>query len=111
MAALRRTFSEYGLIRFRVLVECRWLQQLAQLPGVRCGAACETCLHAWPLLCVSCWHVQSIAYSTLPRSCPWLTSPCSEVPEFGPAANALLDRLATSFSVEEAQEVRLMLLG
>ncbi|KAI7842282.1 hypothetical protein COHA_003923 [Chlorella ohadii] len=64
VAALRRTFSEYGLIRFRVLVECRWLQQLAQLPGV------------------------------------------SEVPEFGPAANALLDRLATSFSVEEAQEVK-----
>lgn len=31
---------------------------------------------------------------------------CSEVPEFGPAAHALLDRLATSFSVEEAQEVR-----
>lgn len=28
------------------------------------------------------------------------------MPEFGPAANALLDRLATSFGVEEAQEVR-----
>ncbi|PRW59008.1 adenylosuccinate lyase [Chlorella sorokiniana] len=64
VAALRKTFSEYGLIRFRVLVECRWLQKLSQLPGV------------------------------------------SEVPEFGPAANALLDRLATSFTVEEAQEVK-----
>jgi adenylosuccinate lyase len=27
-------FSEYGLIRYRVLVEVRWLQQLATLPGV-----------------------------------------------------------------------------
>lgn len=27
-------FSEYGLIRYRVLVEVRWLQQLAALPGV-----------------------------------------------------------------------------
>ncbi|KAI3438554.1 hypothetical protein D9Q98_000982 [Chlorella vulgaris] len=31
---LRRTFSEYGLIRFRVLVECRWLQKLSELEGV-----------------------------------------------------------------------------
>ena len=41
VAALRRTFSEYGLIRFRVLVECRWLQKLSQLEGVRCGGSCE----------------------------------------------------------------------
>lgn len=34
VAALRQTFSEYGLIRFRVLVECRWLQQLASIPEV-----------------------------------------------------------------------------
>ena len=27
---LRDIFSEYGLIRFRVLVEVRWLQQLSQ---------------------------------------------------------------------------------
>ena len=27
-------FSEYGLIRYRVLVEVRWLQQLAALPGI-----------------------------------------------------------------------------
>ncbi|KAL4425851.1 hypothetical protein ABPG75_009867 [Micractinium tetrahymenae] len=64
VAGLRNTFSEYGLIRFRVLVECRWLQKLSQLEGV------------------------------------------SEVPAFGPAANALLDELATSFSVEDAQEVK-----
>jgi len=30
--ALRPIFSEYGLIRFRVLVEVRWLQALAQQP-------------------------------------------------------------------------------
>ena len=34
VAALRQTFSEYGLIRFRVLVECRWLQQLAAIPEI-----------------------------------------------------------------------------
>ena len=34
-AALRHIFSEYGLIRFRVLVECRWLQQLAGIPEIK----------------------------------------------------------------------------
>ncbi len=33
-ASLRPIFSEFGLIRFRVLVEVRWLQCLAALPGV-----------------------------------------------------------------------------
>ena len=32
---LRHTFSEFGLIRKRVLVEVRWLQALSALPGVR----------------------------------------------------------------------------
>ncbi len=32
--ALRSIFSEFGLIRFRVEVEVRWLQQLSRLPGV-----------------------------------------------------------------------------
>lgn len=32
VAALRPVFSEYGLIRFRVLVEVRWLQALAAHP-------------------------------------------------------------------------------
>ncbi|MBU2098917.1 MAG: adenylosuccinate lyase, partial [Gammaproteobacteria bacterium] len=32
--ALGAYFSEYALIRYRVLVEIRWLQQLAALPGV-----------------------------------------------------------------------------
>jgi adenylosuccinate lyase len=32
--ALRDIFSEYGLIRFRTLVEVRWLQWLADEPGV-----------------------------------------------------------------------------
>ncbi|KAL3145832.1 hypothetical protein ABBQ38_015205 [Trebouxia sp. C0009 RCD-2024] len=34
VSALRQTCSEYGLIRFRILVECRWLQQLAATPEV-----------------------------------------------------------------------------
>lgn len=33
--SLRSIFSEYGLIRYRVIVEIRWLQQLAKIPGVR----------------------------------------------------------------------------
>ncbi len=41
MAGLRNTFSEYGLIRFRVLVECRWLQKLSELEGVRFGGGGE----------------------------------------------------------------------
>jgi adenylosuccinate lyase len=32
--ALRDIFSEYGLIRYRTLVEVRWLQWLADVPGV-----------------------------------------------------------------------------
>ncbi|MDD2768564.1 MAG: adenylosuccinate lyase [Methylococcus sp.] len=32
--ALRNTFSEYGLIRFRVLVEVRWLEVLAAEPAI-----------------------------------------------------------------------------
>jgi adenylosuccinate lyase len=34
VASLRPIFSEFGLIRFRVAVECAWLRQLAELPGV-----------------------------------------------------------------------------
>ena len=33
-AELRPIFSEYGLIRHRVLVEVRWLQKLAEHPGI-----------------------------------------------------------------------------
>ncbi|GBF90856.1 adenylosuccinate lyase [Raphidocelis subcapitata] len=61
---LRHTFSEYGLIRFRALVECRWLQMLAEIPEVE------------------------------------------EVPPFSAAAGAVLDGLATGFSVEDALEVK-----
>ncbi len=32
--ALSPYFSEYGLIRYRVLVELRWFQQLAAHPGI-----------------------------------------------------------------------------
>ncbi|GLC46310.1 hypothetical protein PLESTB_000997700 [Pleodorina starrii] len=34
-APLRSIFSEYGLIRYRILVECRWLQQLSRIPAVK----------------------------------------------------------------------------
>ena len=33
-ASLRTIFSEYGLIRFRVEVEVRWLQHLAAHPAI-----------------------------------------------------------------------------
>ena len=32
---LRRIFSEFGLIRYRVIVEVRWLQRLAQQPEIK----------------------------------------------------------------------------
>ena len=32
--ALRAIFSEYGLIRYRVMGEVRWLQALAAHPGI-----------------------------------------------------------------------------
>ena len=35
LAGLRDIFSEYGLIKRRVLVEVRWLQQLAAIPKAR----------------------------------------------------------------------------
>ena len=34
IAGLRRYFSEYGLIRFRVAIELRWLRHLAAEPGI-----------------------------------------------------------------------------
>ena len=33
--SLRTVFSEFGLIRYRVLVEVRWLQKLASTPEIR----------------------------------------------------------------------------
>lgn len=33
--ALREIFSEYGLIRYRVIVEVRWLQKLAKLAAIK----------------------------------------------------------------------------
>jgi adenylosuccinate lyase len=33
--SLREIFSEYGLIRYRVIVEVRWLEALAAHPGIR----------------------------------------------------------------------------
>ena len=34
VGSLRDIFSEYGLIRYRILVEVRWLQRLADEPGI-----------------------------------------------------------------------------
>ena len=34
LRGLRAVFSEYGLIRLRVLVECRWMQHLAGMPEI-----------------------------------------------------------------------------
>ncbi len=34
-APLREYLSEYGLIRYRVLIEVRWLQRLADEPSIR----------------------------------------------------------------------------
>ena len=63
-AALRDIFSEYGLIKRRVLVEVRWLQ----------------CLAAHPLI--------------------------EEVPPLSPAANRLLEDIATGFSEQDALRIK-----
>ncbi|KAL2642600.1 hypothetical protein R1flu_010187 [Riccia fluitans] len=43
---LRSIFSEYGLTRYRVLVEVRWLQKLSQMDGVNEVPAFSTSAHA-----------------------------------------------------------------
>jgi adenylosuccinate lyase len=63
-ASLREVFSEYGLIKRRVLVEVRWLQQLAQMPAI------------------------------------------AEVPALSPAANALLNDIASGFSPIDARRIK-----
>jgi len=63
-AALRPIFSEYGLIRYRVIVEVRWLQKLASHPGI------------------------------------------PEVPPFSSQANSLLDEIARTLSLADAQRVK-----
>jgi adenylosuccinate lyase len=57
-------FSEFGLIRHRVLIEIRWLKALAAEPAI------------------------------------------AEVPAFSADASALLDKIETGFSVEDAQHVK-----
>lgn len=66
VAGLRDCFSEYALIKYRVLVECRWLQMMSSLPEM------------------------------------------PEVPEFDDEANALINDLCDNFSIEVAQEVKLV---
>ncbi|MEX0606964.1 MAG: adenylosuccinate lyase [Halofilum sp. (in: g-proteobacteria)] len=46
-AALRPLFSEYGLIRFRVEIEVRWLQALAASGAVPEFPALSSAAHAW----------------------------------------------------------------
>jgi adenylosuccinate lyase len=61
---LRSIFSEYGLLKYRVQVEVRWLQQLADAEYI------------------------------------------AEVPRFSQSANALLDAIVDSFSVQDAQRIK-----
>ncbi|MCS2609083.1 adenylosuccinate lyase [Halomonas dongshanensis] len=63
-AALREHFSEFGLIRARVIVEVRWLQRLAEHPGI------------------------------------------SEVPALSAEANAFLENLIATFSVDDAERIK-----
>ena len=63
-AALRPIFSEFGLIRYRVIVEIRWLQAMAAEAGI------------------------------------------PEVPAFSTQANSVLDELARTFTLADAQRVK-----
>ncbi len=64
VSVFREIFSEYGLIRNRVTVEIRWLQKLADHPGI------------------------------------------TEVPSFSTEANAVLDRMVSEFSLEDAERIK-----
>ncbi len=66
MAALRPIFSEFGLIRFRVIVEIRWLQALAAIPEVSPQQHMRVCT---PCAC-RCMHVQDVHMVVQgPQSC------------------------------------------
>lgn len=39
LAPLRQIFSEFGLIKYRVLVECQWLLHLSEVPEVSVQSA------------------------------------------------------------------------
>lgn len=101
-------------------MECRWLQKLSELEGVRCGHStqrrrwCLTAPHKLPKqpACQSrACHVTieplkpAFWPPSFPPSLP-LLRPCSEVPAFGPAATALLDQLAVGFSLSDALAVK-----
>jgi hypothetical protein len=115
-APLRSIFSEYGLIRYRVLVECRWLQQLAAIPQVSSSrrihvdAVFSQTLGSRSCWCLCYWHSKHrYLHSLYVAGGLALTAPpvlqVTEVPPFSESANALLEQLATSFSVEDAQQV------
>ena len=106
-------FSEYGLIRLRVLVECRWLQHLARMPDVpevpALGQAADQLLEqlATSFSVADAQEVKDVSTHVFHRDLHWLACPdVPEVPALGHAAQQLLEQLTTSFSIADAQEVR-----
>jgi len=114
VAALRSVFSEFGLIRCRVLVEVRRKQERPAPCSPLCALVClsgssepggrwsssapyRPCVaHDRPGAGVQVRWLQQLA--ALPG--------VPEVPEFSAGANALLDSLAADFGVADAMEVK-----
>ena len=114
MKALRAIFSEYGLIRFRVLVEVRWLQQLASIPevillqqvtallSVDSTVRKDGCrLNLLQSRCMRAVFLHTLRWGRAP-ACRQV----EEVPSFGHEATALLEGLASRFSVADAAAVK-----
>lgn len=114
VAALRSVFSEYGLIRSRVLVEVRRLSR----PVPRCAGPCVTASSRQECskqgLIVQQYSFQlSIMRSDRVAAAQvrWLQQLAAlpgvpEVPEFSASADALLNGLAADFGVADAVEVK-----
>lgn len=85
------------------------LMSSVELRGASPAHPDRACTSTW--WCTSCHaysHAAAALIETTQPTSPSIRFPphCSEVPAFGPEATALLDKIATSFSVEDAQEVR-----
>ena len=96
VAGLRDLFSEYALIKYRVLVEVRWLQVRSPAQAARPRRRrCWWRRADRPERCC-CAPLQTLA------SIPEVT----EVPPLSAAANAFLDAMVAEFGPTQAEEVK-----
>ena len=96
-AALRGTFSEYALIKERVVVEIEWLRVLAETEVCRfCYVGLSVAQRREP---------QTVGANTL-LPCHTLIQAITEVPRLSPGAEAALDAIVASFDLHAATRVK-----